>query len=327
MTLEGYDLVMLGILAAAAVLGYFKGMVWQVAWIAGIGASSFVALRFGAVVAPYISQPPPWNRLIAMLGLYVSTSLVVWLLFRVISGAINAVHLSAFDRQLGLLLGLAKGGLLCVVITFFSVTLAPAYRHQIVGSQSGRLVADLIVRADEFLPREIGEAIDPFVRQFEDQFRDGQSTPPEGPAVTAEPAGAGSIWNVVTSAAAWIGPAAGGPGDRAAAGQGQGVAGIAPWGGPTTTTPATTPQPSGGFQMQPPALPQAQPPTPAPLQPPIGFPPSAPSGFSDRARFPTPQPVAEMARQPLPSQPQSPVAYPPPAQGYPIGAQTQLPPR
>lgn len=145
MAIEGYDLVMLGILAAAAVLGYLKGMVWQVAWIAGIAASTFVALRFGSDVAPYVGQQPPWNRLIAMLALYVATSLAVWLVFRVISGAINAVHLSAFDRQLGLLLGLAKGVLLCIVITFFSVTLAPAYRHQIVGSRSGRLVAELIV--------------------------------------------------------------------------------------------------------------------------------------------------------------------------------------
>ena len=66
MAIEGYDLVMLGILAAAAVLGYLKGMVWQVAWIAGIAASTFVALRFGSEVAPYVGQQPPWNRLIAM---------------------------------------------------------------------------------------------------------------------------------------------------------------------------------------------------------------------------------------------------------------------
>lgn len=125
MAVEGYDLVMIGILAVAALLGYFKGMVWQLAWIAGIVASSFVALRFAAPLAPYFGQQAPWNRYIAMLALYAGTSLVVWLVFRMIAGAINAVHLSAFDHQLGLLLGLAKGALLCVVITFFSVTLAP----------------------------------------------------------------------------------------------------------------------------------------------------------------------------------------------------------
>jgi hypothetical protein len=97
-------------------------------------------------------QQAPWNRLIAMLAIYVGTSQAVWLVFSVISGAINAIHLSAFDHQLGLLLGIAKGALVCVVVTFFAVTLAPAYRNQIVASRSGRLVAEIIMRADEILP-------------------------------------------------------------------------------------------------------------------------------------------------------------------------------
>ncbi|MFM2182034.1 MAG: hypothetical protein RJB61_328, partial [Actinomycetota bacterium] len=46
MAVEGYDLVMIGILAVAALLGYFKGIVWQIAWIAGIAVSAFVAIRF-----------------------------------------------------------------------------------------------------------------------------------------------------------------------------------------------------------------------------------------------------------------------------------------
>jgi membrane protein required for colicin V production len=171
MAIEGYDLVMLGILAAAAVLGYFKGIVWQIAWIAGIAASGFLALRFSGPLAPMFGQQAPWNRLIAMLAIYVGTSLAVWLVFRVISGAINAIHLSAFDHQLGLLLGIAKGALMCVVVTFFAVTLAPAYRNQVVASRSGRLVAEIIMRADEILPPKIAEPVQPFVKQFEDQFR------------------------------------------------------------------------------------------------------------------------------------------------------------
>jgi len=199
MAIEGYDLMMLGILAAAAVLGYFKGFVWQVAWIAGIAASTFVAVRFASVVAPFIGQQAPWNRLLAMFLLYMATSLVVWLLFRVVSGAIDAVHLSPFDHQLGLLFGLAKGALLCVVITFFAVTLAPGFRGQILGSHSGRLVADLIVRADEYLPRDIAETIDPFVKQFEDRLRDG------GAGATAGPSPLAVMWEGVSSAAAWTG--------------------------------------------------------------------------------------------------------------------------
>jgi membrane protein required for colicin V production len=218
--LEGYDLVMLGILAVAALLGYFKGMVWQLAWIAGIAASSYVAFRFGAQLAPVFGQQAPWNRFAAMLALYAATSIGVWLVFRVISGAISAVHLSAFDHQLGLLLGLAKGGLLCVVITFFAVTLAPGYRDQIVSSRSGRLVAELIVRADTYLPKEVHDTVEPFVRQFEQQFQQpfggqgaGQTTAQGGfaPAAAAgQPSPLKAMLEGVQSAAAWAGAGQGG---------------------------------------------------------------------------------------------------------------------
>jgi membrane protein required for colicin V production len=272
MAIEGYDLVMLGVLAAAAVLGYFKGLVWQIAWIAGIAASSYVALRFGGPLAPFFGQQAPWNKLIAMLALYVATSLAVWLVFRVISGAINAIHLSAFDHQLGLLLGLAKGALLCVVITFFTVTLAPGYRNQVVASRSGRIVAEMIVRADQYLPKDIAETVDPFVKQFEDQLRQ--------PAGIAAPVQAGAasplqaIWEGVTSAAAWTGAEQGG---QAAAQAGGAAAG---WGGPAgpaqpwpSVAPAQRSSASrfGPPPAQPERYPQSQPqPVAAPGQFPVG---------------------------------------------------------
>ena len=275
MAIEGYDLVMLGILAAAAVLGYFKGLVWQIAWIAGIAASTYVALRFGGPLAPFFGQQAPWNRLIAMLAVYVATSLAVWLVFRVISGAINAIHLSAFDHQLGLLLGLAKGALLCVVITFFTVTLAPGYRDQVVTSRSGQIVAALIVRADQYLPKDIAETVDPFVKQFEDQLR---APPGVVPPARAQAGGGTSplqaIWEGVTSAAAWTGTEPGGQGATPAGGPGQ-AAGI--WGGPVAPAaawPSAAPgeRPTGSFAA-PPAQPARYPqPQPPPATPPGRFP-------------------------------------------------------
>lgn len=269
MAIEGYDLVMLGILAAAAVLGYFKGIVWQIAWIAGIAASSFLALRFSGQLAPFVGQQAPWNRLIAMLAIYVGTSLAVWLVFRVISGAINAIHLSAFDHQLGLLLGLAKGGLMCVVVTFFAVTLAPAYREQIVASRSGRLVAEIIIRADEILPPTIAEPVQPFVKQFEDQFQ--QPAAGGGGAaglVQQQPSALKAIWDGVTSANAWTNsgavPAAQGQGGQAAP---VGFMTPANFGAVPSGAPAQPARPAtSGF----PNRPALQPPAPPPGQFPIG---------------------------------------------------------
>lgn len=280
MAIEGYDLVMLGILAAAAVLGYFKGLVWQIAWIAGIAASTYVALRFGGPLSPFFGQQAPWNKLIAMLALYIATSLAVWLVFRVISGAINAIHLSAFDHQLGLLLGLAKGVLLCVVITFFAVTLAPGYRDQIVASRSGRIVAEIIVRADQYLPKDVVETVDPFVKQFEDQLRRPPGAPPAA-AAAAGPSPLRAIWEGVTSAAAWTGAEQGGQG-------------AAPAGG---VVPA-----AGGSGMPAPAAPgwPAMPPRPtasgfSPPAQPERYPQMQPGGQPPPQRFPvgaqTPLPI------------------------------------
>jgi membrane protein required for colicin V production len=293
MAIEGYDLVMLGILAAAAVLGYFKGLVWQIAWIAGIAASSYVALRFGGPLSPFFGQQAPWNKLIAMLALYVGTSLAVWLVFRVISGAINAIHLSAFDKQLGLLFGCAKGALLCVVVTFFAVTLAPGYRQQIVTSRSGRIVAELIVQADRYLPKDVVEAVDPFVKQFEEQLRAQPGMVAPAAAAAGGPSPLQTMWEGVTSAAAWTGTEQGGQGGQGGPQAGGVVPAAGGWG---------KPQPPAGVARQP----APQPPAPqfAPRPATTGFPPPPPP-----ARYPPPQPGGV------------------PPQQFPVGAQTPLPMR
>ena len=349
MALEGYDLVMLGILAGAALLGYFKGMVWQLAWIAGIAASSVVSFRFAHQLAPYFGQQAPWNRFAAMLALYVGTSLVVWLLFRAVSGAIKSVHLSAFDQQLGLLLGLAKGALLCIIVTFFAVTLAPDYRHQIVGSRSGRLVADLIVRADTYLPKDIHDTVDPFVRQFEQHFQDGGASDggmegnvmaslAAGQASTfARPQGAGSqaaggqssLQAAVNSAAAWANMDQGGQGVQQAVGTlPSGSAWFVPKAQPQPAAqPIGQPQPAvqraseSAFSKSPPpsaygapAQASYQQPSQAYQQPPQSFQQQPPQSFQQQA----PQQYQQQPPQQFQQQP---------PQSFPRGAQTPLPVR
>ena len=294
MAVEGYDLVMIGLLAVTALLGYFKGMVWQLAWIAGIVASSFVALRFAPQFAHLFGQQEPWNRFLAMLALYVGTSLAVWILFRLVSGFINAIHLSAFDHQLGLLLGLAKGALLCIVVTFFAVTLAPDYRHQIVASRSGRFVAELIVRADTYLPKEIHDTVEPFVDQFERQFAQpgvGQNggpdagSPPGFGVPAGQLAGGGlslkTLMDGVSSAAAWAGAEQGsGAVHQAGGALPPGSAWFAP---PAGQMPAPVVALPGGFQ----------PIAPAPIQ-------EAPRPTGSRYGNPAPTDYPVGAQSPLP---------------------------
>ena len=165
--LHPYDIFVMAVLAAATLYGLWKGVAWQLASIASLVISALVAGRYGAALAPYLSRQAPWNRFLAMLILYLATSAGIWMLFHLVSGLIDRIHLKDFDRQLGAILGLVKGLLLCVVVTFFAVTLSEAARQSILHSPSGYCMAKLIHKAGPLLPREARDLLGKYVDELD----------------------------------------------------------------------------------------------------------------------------------------------------------------
>ena len=168
--MQTYDMLMLLVLVAATVFGFWKGMAWQIASLASLVLSYLASLKFGDQLAPIFGQQAPWNKFVAMFAIYVGTSFIIWTLFRFISGAIDKVRLESFDRQIGGLFGFAKGVLLCIGITFFAVTLWPAQAEAIVGSQSGHYIVALLDKAHSVFPPEIHQAIDPYLNKIEEKL-------------------------------------------------------------------------------------------------------------------------------------------------------------
>jgi membrane protein required for colicin V production len=169
--MQTYDLLMLLVLVAATLFGFWKGMAWQIASLASLAVSYFAALRFSSQLAPVFGDHAPWNRFVAMLVIYIVTSFVIWTLFRLISGAIDKVRLESFDRQLGAMFGLAKGVLLCVAITFFAVTLLPPTQGEaIVSSQSGRYIVALLDKSHSVFPPEIHQIVHPYLNKIEQRL-------------------------------------------------------------------------------------------------------------------------------------------------------------
>jgi membrane protein required for colicin V production len=106
-----------------------------------------------------------------MLAIYVGTSFIIWMLFRLVSGAIDKVRLESFDKQLGAMFGFAKGALLCVVITFFAVAaLPPTQGEAIVASQSGRYIVALLDKSHSVFPPEIHQIVDPYLDKVEQRL-------------------------------------------------------------------------------------------------------------------------------------------------------------
>jgi membrane protein required for colicin V production len=177
---EIYDICMLVVLVAATLFGAWKGMAWQIASLASLALSYLVALKFSEQLAPTFGTQAPLNRFIAMAVLYAGTSFAVWFLFRIVAGFINRVRLREFDRQMGAVVGAAKGVLLCVAITFFAVTLSERARSAVLESRSGYMIAQLLDRAEGVMPRELHEVLDPYLHRLENELKqepNSESTP------------------------------------------------------------------------------------------------------------------------------------------------------
>ena len=81
---------------------------------------------------------------------------------------IERVKLKEFDRQMGGIIGIAKGVLWCLVITFFSVTLSEPMRKAVLHSYSGYYIAVLIHRAEPIIPPEISNVLGEYIKKLDE---------------------------------------------------------------------------------------------------------------------------------------------------------------
>lgn len=180
-----YDLFMLAILLGLTLYGYFKGMAWQIAYVASFVVSYFVAVRFADQLAPQITfVNPPANKFVAMLIIYALSAFAVWTLFRVVRRGIDSVKMEGFDHQMGAIIGFGRGVLWCVGVTFFAVTLLPAaQKQQIVDSKSGYYIARLVNETDSLFPPEVHQVIEPYLSRLGSELAPGQAGQPGSVAV------------------------------------------------------------------------------------------------------------------------------------------------
>ncbi|QGJ69572.1 Colicin V production protein [Planctomycetales bacterium 10988] len=167
MNLHYYDIFMLVVLVAATMWGLWKGMAWQVASLSSLLLSYVVALRLSPMLAPYIAAESPWNRYLAMFIVYLGTSAAIWLIFHQVRKMIERVRLQEFDRQVGALIGLAKGLVLCLAITFFAVTLSDQARETILQTRSGYYAAVIMQKANSVLPEGFQDTLNSYFDRVE----------------------------------------------------------------------------------------------------------------------------------------------------------------
>ena len=175
-----YDILMLIIFIGAILFGFRKGLFWQIASVAAIFVSYFVAITFPDLLASRISAQAPWNRFAAMLILFLGTSLVIWTIYGSVSKSITKMELKGFDRQAGALLGAFKGAVLCMLATMFAVSLlGPSARDAIHRSYTGGWVVAGIQQFHSLAPADLAQYVDDFNQNIVGP--DGQLPPINNP--------------------------------------------------------------------------------------------------------------------------------------------------
>ena len=166
--LQPFDILILAILLITFFRGWMKGLTWQIASILSIVASYFVAVQFRKPLGAKIAATPPWNNLVAMLVLYLGTSLTVWVFFRQVRRSIDRMKLRDFDHQLGALVGIVKGLCLSGIVTLFAVSLSgEETRQTILTSKSGKLIARMMAGAADIMPPELRAILAPHLDRLD----------------------------------------------------------------------------------------------------------------------------------------------------------------
>lgn len=171
--MQTYDIVMVAVLGATTLFGSMRGIARQIASLISIPLCVTCAYRFYDKVDPMLKGTITNDALrpyAAMLAVYIGVSFVFWLGFRFVSRSINQAQMSGFDRQMGALLGAAKGGLLCLVITFFSVGLSESSRGAVLNSTSGKYIATVLREAKPIVHDKWDQQFGAYIDQLENNL-------------------------------------------------------------------------------------------------------------------------------------------------------------
>ena len=163
-----YDVGMVVIVVIAVIRGALRGLIWQLAVIGSLLLSFLAAKYFSPLLSPHIPLDKPVDRWVAMLVIYLVVSFFCFALARGLRKWIEKIRFVEYDRHLGAWLGLVKGVLFALVLTFFCVAISASARERILRSYSGYAAAMIIDQLCPFVPPEWHDILEPYIHSLDD---------------------------------------------------------------------------------------------------------------------------------------------------------------
>lgn len=201
-----YDALVVAVLIVCMVRGAMRGVIWQLAGIAGLVLCLVFAETVSAAVGPHVPLAAPLNHWVTLFGAYLVFSFLSFGVARLIHGWIEKTQMTEFNRHLGAVFGLIKGVAICLVLTFFIVTLSPSARTMLQHSRSGYAAAVIMDRLHPIMPEKLHDALEEYIHQLDSpdlplqhrhdhQHADGGTSHDGDSPADAQPSGGGSPWD------------------------------------------------------------------------------------------------------------------------------------
>ena len=120
------DIVILIVLGFGAAMGFWSGLLWQIARVVSLGLSLYLAIMANSPVTEKLGEEwkdvnPAANRVVAFIAVFLLVYVILYLITRLLHKAIKATKLETLDRLLGALLGAAK---MAAVVACICATMA-----------------------------------------------------------------------------------------------------------------------------------------------------------------------------------------------------------
>ncbi|MEZ6128199.1 MAG: CvpA family protein [Planctomycetaceae bacterium] len=162
-----YDFVILALLVYTTWSGAQRGLITQLAWIAALILCFKFADQLAPAIEPQINVEQPMRHWIAMFVLYVGFSLGSFMVARILNSWMEKAKFKDFDRHLGGILGLVKGVVIAMVITFFAVTLSESLKSTVLQSRTGHLACVILDNVEPLTPEYFHDYLVKYRKELE----------------------------------------------------------------------------------------------------------------------------------------------------------------
>lgn len=162
-----FDVVVLVVLAFFGLRGAVKGVIFQLASIAGIALCLACAGTSAKLVGPHINLQPPLNQWVILFGTYLVCTFVAFSFAKSLNSAVEKAHLGELNRHLGFLFGVLKGAILCLVLAYMVVTFSPTARDSLKSSRVAPYMAQILDKIQPLMPDRLHESIGKFLAQLD----------------------------------------------------------------------------------------------------------------------------------------------------------------